>query len=76
MVEDSIQTAAQEPGDPGGRVDALIYINALSAELAGMAERHGYSRLAATLEQARDLSREALAELAQGGGKAAPEDAA
>lgn len=61
-------------------LDAASYIFQLSREMATMADQHGFSRLAAALEQARSLAAEALATQSiraqSGSGNAAPEDAA
>lgn len=58
--------------------DAAGYIFELSRQLAGMAEAHGMSKLAAALELARGLAAEELATLAiqSRAAKAAPESAA
>lgn len=62
-------------------MDAAAYIFEISRELAGMAERHGLSKVAAALELSKSLAAEALANLAvarqsPATGKAAAGDAA
>ena len=61
-------------------MDAAAYIFEISRELAGMAERHGLSKVAAALELSKALAAEALASLAvarqSGAGNAAAGDAA
>lgn len=68
----------EEARDAPSADEAAGYIFELSRQLAGMAEEHGMSRLAAALELARGLAAEEIATLTiqSRAGKAAPEDAA
>lgn len=75
------QSMAGAPTDADiTEMDAAAYIFEISRELAGMAEHHGLSRVAAALELSKSLAAEALASLAvkrqSGAGKAAAGDAA
>ena len=76
MIEPS---PAAEPEDVSA-LDAASYIFELSREMAAMADKHRFSKLAAALELAHALAAEVLAAHARGAqsgsGKAAPDDAA
>lgn len=76
MIEPS---PTPEPEDVSA-LDAASYIFELSREMAAMADKYRFSKLAAALELARALAAEVLAAHAQaaqsGPGNAAPEDAA
>jgi hypothetical protein len=79
MHEKHSQRAGQIP-EPEPEITAdevAAYIFQIAGELTAMADDHGLSRLAASLELARSLAAEALAMVATASQpNAAPEDAA